>query len=65
MQLECPVLSGAVELRKELIRVTALDLPATLIFDYPSIAEMTAALCNLAPQTAHTDAVAPQRRSPL
>lgn len=32
------------ELRKELSRVTTLDLPATLVFDYPSTNELTAAL---------------------
>ena len=41
---------GAVELRKELARVTLIDLPATLMFDYPSIAELTGALLGLAPQ---------------
>ena len=60
-----PLHAGAVELRKELVRVTALDLPATLIFDFPSIAEMTAALLNLAPQPADSGAANDsQRRSP-
>ena len=58
------VSTGAVELRKELARLTALDLPATLIFDYPSIAEMTAALLSLAPQPAKADTSEPQRRIP-
>lgn len=44
--------------------MTALDIPATLIFDYPSIAEMTAALINLAPPPADADAMAPQGRLP-
>ena len=39
--------TGAVELRKELSYLTALELPATLIFDFPSVAEMTAALAAL------------------
>lgn len=34
---------GAVELRKELVSVTGLDLPTTLVFDYPT-AEFIAAL---------------------
>ena len=37
------------ELRKELSILTSLDLPATLIFDYPSIAEMTSALTAMLP----------------
>ena len=41
--------AGAVELRKELSTLTALELPATLVFDYPSVAEMTAALAAMLP----------------
>ena len=41
--------AGAVELRKELSLLTALELPATLVFDYPSVAEMTAALAAMLP----------------
>lgn len=32
--------SGAVELQKELALTTNLELPSTLVFDYPTIAEM-------------------------
>ena len=42
-------LIGAVELRKELSIATSLDLPATLVFDYPSVTEMTAALTAMLP----------------
>ena len=41
--------AGAVELCKELSTLTALELPATLVFDYPSVAEMTAALAAMLP----------------
>ncbi|BDA51457.1 probable inactive phenolphthiocerol synthesis polyketide s at N-terminal half [Coccomyxa sp. Obi] len=41
---------GAVELRKELSRLTTLDLPATLVFDYPSTDELTAALAVMLPE---------------
>ena len=41
--------AGAVELRKELSTLTALVLPATLVFDYPSVAEMTTALAAMLP----------------
>lgn len=34
--------AGAVELQKEVARVTSLELPATFVFDYPSMAEMCA-----------------------
>lgn len=34
----CP--AGAVEVRREASQLTGLDLPATLIFDYPSVAEI-------------------------
>lgn len=38
------------ELWKELSRITTLDLPATLVFDYPSIGELTAALAAILPE---------------
>ena len=41
--------AGAVELRKELSTLTVLELPATLVFDYPSVAEMTSALAAMLP----------------
>ena len=48
--------AGAVELRKELSTLTALELPATLVFDYPSVAEMTAALAAMLPAAGVTTA---------
>ena len=51
---------GAVELRKELARATGLaELPATLVFDYPSIAELTAALLGMMPAAPAAAAPAP------
>lgn len=44
------------ELRKELSILTSLELPATLIFDYPSVAELTAALTALLPAAAPASA---------
>ncbi|CAL8465609.1 g5145 [Coccomyxa elongata] len=41
---------GAVELRMELSHITTLDLPATLVFDYPSTGELTAALAAMLPE---------------
>ena len=41
---------GAVELRKELAAATGLDLPATLVFDYPSAAAITDLLVGMLPQ---------------
>ena len=38
------------ELRKELSRVSTLDLPATLVFDYPSTEELVAALVTMLPE---------------
>ena len=32
---------GAVELRRELVSVTGLDLPTTLVFDYPTTESIT------------------------
>ncbi len=37
------------ELRRELSTLTSLDLPATLVFDYPSVTEMTGALSAMLP----------------
>lgn len=42
--------AGAVELRKELSRISTLDLPATLVFDYPSTEELVAALVTMLPE---------------
>jgi hypothetical protein len=39
-----------VELRKELSRISTLDLPATLVFDYPSTEELVAALVTMLPE---------------
>ena len=50
----CATHAGAVELRKELSTLTALKLPATLIFDYPSVAEMTAAMAAMLPAVSAT-----------
>lgn len=44
--------AGAVELRRELSQTMAMDLPATLVFDYPSTAELTAALAQMLPEPA-------------
>ena len=41
---------GAVELRKELAAVTGLDLPTTLVFDYPSAAAITDLLVGMLPE---------------
>ena len=41
--------AGAVELRKELSALTELELPATLVFHHPSVAELTAALAAMLP----------------
>ena len=38
----CCSIAGAVELRKEIADRTELDLPATLLFDYPSPSELAA-----------------------
>ena len=43
--------AGAVELRNEIGRVLGVDLPGTLIFDYPTISAMSAMLAaKLAPK---------------
>lgn len=55
--------TGAVELRKELSIATSLDLPATLIFDYPSVAEMTAALVAMLPAASQRPAVAKPKQA--
>ena len=43
------VLTGAVEVRKELADRTELDLPATLLFDYPSPSELAAFILSMMP----------------
>ncbi len=40
---------GAVELRKELASVTGLDLPTTLIFDYPTTESITDLILDMLP----------------
>ena len=50
--------TGAVELRKELSTLTSLQLPATLIFDYPSVTEMTHALTAMLPAASPASAAA-------
>ncbi len=40
---------GAVELRKELASVTGLDLPTTLVFDYPSAELITDLIVSMLP----------------
>ncbi len=40
---------GAVELRKELASVTGLDLPTTLVFDYPSADSITDLIVSMLP----------------
>jgi hypothetical protein len=40
---------GAEELRKEISCITTIDLPATLVFDYPSIEEMAKAIVTKIP----------------
>lgn len=40
---------GAVELRKELASVTGLDLPTTLVFDYPSTESITDLILDMLP----------------
>jgi len=45
------VTAGAVELRSEIGRMLGVDLPGTLIFDYPTISAMSAMLAaKLAPE---------------
>lgn len=51
------------ELRKELSTLTSLDLPATLIFDYPSVAEMTGALSAMLPGASAVPTAAKQRQA--
>ncbi|KAK9829172.1 hypothetical protein WJX72_004291 [[Myrmecia] bisecta] len=52
ISLDAPLMSagldslGSVELRKELISITTLDLPATLVFDYPSIHDIVEYILN-------------------
>ena len=53
--------AGAVELRNEVGRLLGMDLPGTLIFDYPTISAMSAMLtAKLAPKE---PAAAPQSPS--
>ena len=51
------------ELRKELSTLTALELPATLVFDYPSVAEMTTALAAMLPAVGATNAALHPRQA--
>ena len=54
--------AGAVELRNEVGRVLRVDLPGTLIFDYPTISAMSAMLAaKLGPKDAEPRAEAPHR----
>ena len=54
--------AGAVELRNEIGRVLRVDLPGTLIFDYPTITAMSAMLtARLGPKDAEPRAEAPHR----
>ena len=60
LSLHC--LAGAVELRNEIGRVLRVDLPGTLIFDYPTISAMSAMLAaKLGPKDAEPGAEAPSR----
>ena len=54
--------AGAVELRNEIGRVLRVDLPGTLIFDYPTISAMSAMLATkLAPKDTEAPAEALSR----
>ena len=44
-----PTAAGAVEVRREVVSLAGFDLPATLVFDYPSVAEMAEYLAGLLP----------------
>lgn len=50
--MSCRLLAGAVEVRKELADRTELDIPATLLFDYPSPAELAAFILSSMPPPA-------------
>ena len=54
--------AGAVELRNEIGRVLGVDLPGTLIFDYPTISAMSTMLAaKLMPKEAAPTAEPPSR----
>ena len=55
-------IAGAVELRNEIGRLLGVDLPGTLIFDYPTTSAMSAMLtAKLAPKELATAPEPPSR----
>ena len=50
-------LVGAVEVTNSLRRALDLDLPGTLIYDYPTIASLTKHVVSLLPSTGKTDSI--------
>ena len=55
--------AGAVELRNEIGRVLGVELPGTLIFDYPTISAMSTMLAaKLSPKTAVSMQEPPSRQ---